>query len=202
MTDTPDRRNQILDAALHEFAEKGFRGATIKSIASRAGLSAPALIYWYFPTKEALLEAVIQHQTEFLQLAFDPSAVMELPPELVLRRIAASYLGIANDPTKATLMRLLVMEVMRGGEHGQFLTERFFPRVEQFLTAYFQRQIDEGRFRPHNPASSFRIFMGSLIPLVLGKALIPALAVHQPSDEEHIDTLLSIFLNGLKGGTE
>lgn len=202
MTETPDRRNQILDAALHEFAEKGFRGATIKSIALRAGLTAPALIYWYFPTKAALLEAVIQHQAEFLQVALEPNAIMELPPEVVLRRMAASYLGMANDPTKATLVRLLVLEVLRGGEQSSILTERFFPQVQHFLMTYLQHQIDLGRLRPHNPASSLRVFMGSLMPMMLGKTLIPALAAQQPSDDEHIETLLTIFLHGLKGSAE
>ena len=49
-----DRRGQILDAAFEEFAAKGFKGATIKSIAQAAELQSPALIYWYFPNKEAL----------------------------------------------------------------------------------------------------------------------------------------------------
>src|ERR687888_626604 len=52
------RRGQILDAALHVMAEHGFRGASIKRIAQRAGLKSPALIYWYFRDKQALFEAV------------------------------------------------------------------------------------------------------------------------------------------------
>jgi len=54
-----DRRARIVDAAFVEFAAKGFRGATIKSIARAARLQSSALIYWYFPTKEALFEAVV-----------------------------------------------------------------------------------------------------------------------------------------------
>ena len=48
MTEELDRRAQILDAAFEEFSEKGFKGATIKSIARAAGLQSPALIYWRF----------------------------------------------------------------------------------------------------------------------------------------------------------
>ena len=46
MVEEVDRRGQILDAAFEEFSEKGFKGATIKSIARAAGLQSPALIYW------------------------------------------------------------------------------------------------------------------------------------------------------------
>ena len=49
-----DRRTQILEAAFEEFSEKGFKGATIKSIAEAARLQSPALLYWYFSDKEAL----------------------------------------------------------------------------------------------------------------------------------------------------
>ena len=59
MTEELDRRAQILDAAFEEFSEKGFKGATIKSIARAAGLQSPALIYWYFPDKEALFREVL-----------------------------------------------------------------------------------------------------------------------------------------------
>ncbi len=44
MVEERDRREQILGAAFEEFAAKGFRGATIKSIARAARLQSPALI--------------------------------------------------------------------------------------------------------------------------------------------------------------
>ena len=59
MAEGLDRRAQILDAAFEEFSAKGFKGATIKSIAGAAGLQSPALIYWYFPDKEALFREVL-----------------------------------------------------------------------------------------------------------------------------------------------
>ncbi len=42
MADELDRRAQILEAALEEFSAKGFKGATIKSIARAAGLQSCA----------------------------------------------------------------------------------------------------------------------------------------------------------------
>jgi AcrR family transcriptional regulator len=40
----PDRRGQILEAALRVFAERGFHKARIKEIAREAGIKSPALI--------------------------------------------------------------------------------------------------------------------------------------------------------------
>src|SRR3954471_4486804 len=54
-----DRPGEIVDAALHVFAEKGFAAAKLDEIARRAGVSKGAL-YLYFETKEELFRAVVQ----------------------------------------------------------------------------------------------------------------------------------------------
>jgi len=51
------RRSELLDAAATVFAEKGFFGASTKDIARRVVMTQSAL-YYYFPSKEAALEAV------------------------------------------------------------------------------------------------------------------------------------------------
>src|SRR5215469_10784815 len=52
------RPEEILDAALEEFTEKGFEAARMEDVAKRAGLS-KAGVYLYFPSKIAVLEALI-----------------------------------------------------------------------------------------------------------------------------------------------
>ena len=52
-----DRRESILDAALHSFAERGFYGTAIPEIATRAEIAAGTL-YHYFDSKEALVNAL------------------------------------------------------------------------------------------------------------------------------------------------
>lgn len=56
---------QILAAAKRVFAKKGFRDATIGEIAKAAQVSYGS-VYWYFDSKEALLQALMEHEeTEF-----------------------------------------------------------------------------------------------------------------------------------------
>src|SRR6266542_4205006 len=95
LPDEPDgrgRRAQIVDAALHVMAEHGFRGASIKRIAQRAGLNSPALIYWYFKDKQALFEAVLHRMGPFLGAVAQAESSLDLPPEQVLPRIVDSFL--------------------------------------------------------------------------------------------------------------
>ena len=53
----PDRRESILDAALHCFVERGFHGTSVPEIAARANIAA-GTIYHYFESKEALVNAL------------------------------------------------------------------------------------------------------------------------------------------------
>ena len=53
------RRQKILDTTVALLGEVGYYGLSMRDIARRVGISHPGVIY-HFPTKEALLAAVIE----------------------------------------------------------------------------------------------------------------------------------------------
>jgi AcrR family transcriptional regulator len=57
------KRREITDHAMALFGEVGYRGASLREIASRSGISHPGLLH-HFPTKESLLFAVLEHRDE------------------------------------------------------------------------------------------------------------------------------------------
>lgn len=57
------KRRDILDQATALFGECGYRGTSLREIAARCGISHPGLLH-HFPTKEALLLAVLAHRDE------------------------------------------------------------------------------------------------------------------------------------------
>jgi len=64
-----DKREQILDAALELFVERGFYGTAVPEIAERAQVGA-GTIYRYFDSKEALVNAIYRQQKmQFAQVA-------------------------------------------------------------------------------------------------------------------------------------
>ncbi|MGB5810434.1 MAG: TetR/AcrR family transcriptional regulator [Polyangiales bacterium] len=68
----PDRgagREALLEAAAHEFAENGFRGASVSRIAKRTGVTQP-LINHHFGSKEGLWRAVLDWTFADMQDAF------------------------------------------------------------------------------------------------------------------------------------
>jgi len=193
-----DRRDEIVDAALEEFASQGFRGATIKRIAQRARLKSHALIYWYFSSKEELFQAVLGRHLPILQLVLDPAAVHDRPPEEVLPEIARAYLAMADRASAQRLLRLVLPEVIRRPEMVDQLGGRMIVRILDFVKTYLARQVELGRLRPHDVRASARAFIGMLLPQLGGKLLLQSLQADGLTDEEHIATIVDIFLRGLQ----
>jgi AcrR family transcriptional regulator len=79
----------LLDAAAAVFAEKGYDGATMTEIAERAGAAIGSL-YQFFPSKEALAEALFDRFAERAAAAFVP--VEELAPGCSARELADLFI--------------------------------------------------------------------------------------------------------------
>ena len=198
LRDGQDRQSQILDAALEEFAAEGYRGATIKRIARRAKLASQALIYWYFPTKEALFQAVLGRHLPIVQAVGDSSMLLDRPPEEVLPLLAHAYLAMADRPSALRLVRLLAPEVLRRPEVAELLGGRIIGRVLDFIESYLTRQVALGRLRPHDVRASARAFVGMTLPQLGGKTFLPALRAGDLSDEAYVEAVVAIFLRGLR----
>jgi len=102
----PERREGILRAAREEFARHGFHGAGTAAIARAAGCS-EAVIYRHFPSKKALLAAVLEAEVwgepagaGEHPLRGDPSAGL---PALLEARLA--------DPDTATAARMVLLAI-------------------------------------------------------------------------------------------
>ena len=122
----PDTREAILTAARKTFAERGFDGASIRAIATGAGVD-PALVHHYFGTKDQLFLATID-------IPFDPQEllpqVLAAGPDGVGERLVRAFLrvwdspagtagaalmrsAVSNDWTARLLREFLVTQVMR-----------------------------------------------------------------------------------------
>ena len=191
------RRAQIIDAALHVMAERGFRGASIKRIAERAGLKSPALIYWYFKDKQALFEAMLDEMAPFLGVVANAEHLLDEPPGLVLPRIVDGFLHTVQQPIIGRLVRVVLSEATRHPSVAAFFAERGPLVVLSFLERYLARQIQLGRLRPHDPRAAARAFMGMLIVYVLGRELFPAIGAGFPGPDVYGREVTAIFLSGL-----
>jgi TetR/AcrR family transcriptional regulator len=81
-----DTRASILNAAIAEFAERGFEGASIRAIADRLGLQHP-LITYHYRSKDILWRAAAEYAFAQIRAGWDTSAPenSDLPPLIRLR---------------------------------------------------------------------------------------------------------------------
>ena len=81
-----ETRGAILDAAIAEFAERGFEGASIRAIADRLGLQHP-LITYHYRSKDILWRAAAEHAFAQIRAGWDTLAPenSDLPPLARLR---------------------------------------------------------------------------------------------------------------------
>ncbi|MCA9935086.1 MAG: TetR/AcrR family transcriptional regulator [Anaerolineales bacterium] len=202
MTEDQESRQKILDAAFAEFADKGFRGATIKSIAQRAELQSPSLIYWYFATKEALFQAAIQSHSPFAEVVLDPAPLLDTPPDVVLTQLAQSYLYYMSQPNIQNLMRLLLSELGKRPQLAELVSQGLMEPVLDFLQTYLTHQIEMGRLRPHDVRFSARALIGLMAPQVFGLLFFPGLRLDGVPNDTYVQTMFDIFLTGLRPSAE
>lgn len=66
-----DQRKRILDAAIACFARGGFHATGMQAVCSEAGMS-PGALYRYFPSKEAIIEAIVERDRADIPLQLEP----------------------------------------------------------------------------------------------------------------------------------
>jgi AcrR family transcriptional regulator len=142
-----ERRQQILDAALAVFSERGFHAANVSDVAAAAGVS-QGTIYWYFDSKEELLTAAIL--SFFLQFGQDSLAGLD-GQESATGKLRILGRGMAQLGREAEGLFTLFLEYWasstRRGEVGEWwagiLTE-----YKDVIVAIIEEGVERGEFRP------------------------------------------------------
>lgn len=89
--DFEEKSRSILDHAAHVFAEQGMDKASMSQIAQQAQVS-KALLYHYYPSKDALIFAIIMTHLEELHDAIEAADDPALDPPQRLRRLVGAVL--------------------------------------------------------------------------------------------------------------
>src|SRR5438093_8553641 len=125
----PDRRSQILEAALVCFAKRGFHQASMHDISAEAGVSV-GLIYRYFENKEAVIsEMADRHKKEIgevLERARQAPTLLESleilftahccenEPRVISAFVVDLYAEASRNPEMADLVRDVLQTSMDG----------------------------------------------------------------------------------------
>lgn len=193
-----DRREQIINAALRVFAEKGFARATNRDIAKEAGITT-GLIYYYFKSKEDLLKAALEEHSPIQVMTHITPEMLELPLEAFLPVLATRLLAVVENGPFLGLVRIILPEILHGSTSVEPIALDFFRRVIDFLSHYLRVQIVRGNLRADLDArATAQVMLSSLIGLVLRRQIVHDPGVLQYSHEEIAQTLLQTFGQGIQ----
>lgn len=135
----------ILTAAVRVFAECGYEGAAIATVAERSGLSKQNLLY-YFPTKQALYERVLDGVLDDWLARMESLADDDKDPRDMLRAYVQAKLRFSREQPWAS--RVYALEVIGGARvYGAQIQRRVVPLLRKDIAA-FEKWIAAGRIAP------------------------------------------------------
>lgn len=144
----------IADVAVRIFAECGYEGTSIAAIAEAAGLSKQNLMY-YYPTKQALYERVLDNVLDEWLARMESLAHAEQDPRDVLRAYIQAKVRFSREQPWAS--RVYAMEVISGAPlYGRQIHDRVVPLLRKDIDV-FERWIADGRIAAVN--ATHLIFM-------------------------------------------
>ena len=190
-----DRRDQIIDAAMQVFAQKGFSRATNKDIAREAGIT-PGLIYYYFDSKEDLLKTIIETRSPAQLMTTLPPQVFELPPEIFMRMLILRVLSIVETKQFIQLIRMILPEVIHNTELEPIIIP-MIRRLLEFLGKYFEVQMEKGALRRLDGVLTAQIMVGSVFVFVLRRQILHDPIALEYSHEQIADVVSETVLQGI-----
>lgn len=149
------KRREILDQAMALFGEAGYRGASLREIATRCGLSHPGLLH-HFPTKESLLLAVLEHRDE----VDDARLLTGRTGVAVLRGLVDLAALNATRPGIVELFTVLSAEATAADHPAHtYFVRRYQTTVRTIEVAYEQARTDRVLRPDIEPAVAARQFV-------------------------------------------
>ena len=147
----------ILEAAKKEFVTYGFKGASIKRIAERAGLPR-ANIHYYFSNKTELYQQLLNQILAAWNSEFDTLNAEDDAKTALSAYIRAKVMYSKTDPDAS---RIFASEIIHGAPHlNAYLSTDFKLWVQQKVTV-IEAWIEQGQINPLNPLHLLFLIWGA-----------------------------------------
>jgi len=190
------RRQDILDAALGVFAEKGFYAAHMNDIAKRASIS-QGTTYLYFTGKEEIFKTLVQESIapRVSQLAQMARAFEGPTPDLI-RLVMRAIIVFLSSSDRAVLPKLIISETGNFPELARFYKSEVTDRILAIFEAMVRRGIERGEFRKIDPAHGGRLVFQPAIFTAIWRASFGTLDSEPYDYHGLIETHLDVVLRG------
>ncbi len=195
---TPEvRQADILDAALAEFASHGFEGARVEDIARHARVS-KGTVYLYYPTKQALFEALVRRD-----IAPRVAAAVGIlndyngPLEPVLMGVAQMASAAIRDGRLPIYPKLIIAESGRFPDLALFYRREVVGQMLGALTGLFDRALQRGEISGVTAEMAAHLVIAPVLKAMLWELVFGKIEEKPFPPEPYLKAHIQVFLRGL-----
>lgn len=200
----PDKQERVLDAALAEFADRGYQAASLNRLVAQAGIAKGSL-YQYFPNKEGIFQYIFGHALDQVRRILTSVKDDTLEEDFFSRLEKSLWAGVDFLKQHPRIFNLYLKIQF---DKNMPLREEFLSAVRRHATEYFaslvRRAQSRGELRPGVSRDAVLFLLDAVFDRFLQAVAVPALDVtlglNQASDEvirKRIRELVGLLQDGL-----
>ena len=161
------RPEEILDAALELFTEKGFSATRMCDVAKKAGISKGTL-YLYFKSKEAIFRAVVQEMiTPEIDRFEEMVELYKGPYNKLLQQMIKGWWQNVGETKLSAIPKLVISESGNFPELAEFFVNTVVKRARKVFTNVISKGIVNGEFTAHEPEAVARLIIAPLVQMTI-----------------------------------
>ncbi|GKY88184.1 TetR/AcrR family transcriptional regulator [Sinisalibacter aestuarii] len=196
------RPDELLDAALALFVEKGYSHTSVAEIARKAGVSKGAL-YLYFPSKQAVLEGLVRRAVSPIAIrAQEAIDIADADLRATLRALLTVIATALGDPKVFAVPKIVIREAVVAPEIAEMYRRAVFDNVLPAGAAIIRRAVAQGKIRPVDPEMTLRSLVGPVIMHLLLSEIFGIEPEGGLALDRLVENHLDILVNGLFPATE
>jgi len=186
-------QQKILAAAQEEFIAQGYKGATVQSIADRAGLPKANVLY-YFKNKENIYHAVLDQTLDMWDQGIG-DINYEDGPKVAIQKFVSAKVQMAFEQPNAS--KIYALEVIQGAQHLKEYNRTYQRKWVREKSKIFERWMDEGLMRRCDPVNLIFLIWSSTQHYADFETQILTImnrADYEEDDIQHVTNFLSDFI--------
>lgn len=136
---TQQRREGLVAAAFHQIAARGFEGLRTRDVANEVGVNI-ATLHYYFPSKESLIRAVLEHAMDRFRSTLAPHGS---PSDQLRNHLRAVHRLMTSEPELAGVMSELALRSTRDKKIAKMMNE-MYEYWQTTMRGLLRRAVREG----------------------------------------------------------
>ena len=191
------RPEELLEAALAVFGERGFRATTLEEVAARAGVS-KGTVYLYFASKDDLFRAVVETKVVALIASAEAMARTHAgsASELLVKVVHLMWDAMSR-PDMVRMARLVQAELTQFPEVRRFYFEQVVQRHRRLQQSIAAHGVANGEFRREATVIVPRLVPSLVMQLNQTRFLFGDLDRAAPSPDGLCEVMLTLVLHGI-----